>query len=755
MNLTGRLLKQYHLTAELGAGGMGVVYRARDTVLGRDAAIKVLPADALQREDARDRFLREARAASALNHPNVITVYEVGCVDGIDFIAMEYVAGQTLQQLLRQRRLGVSESVGFALQAADALAKAHSAGVVHRDLKPSNLMITDDGLVKVLDFGLARLIDASRAMLDENASTVAAAFATRAGIVLGTLAYMSPEQARGAEAGAQSDIFSLGVVLFEMLSGQLPFAGDSDLARLHNLHVAQPKDLRSLSPDVPPELAEMVARMLAKDLALRYASMADVRRDLRAFSATAASTSAPLPVQSEPSSAPVTAATEPRRRTRQRALAMLAALIALAGAGGVAWIALSGLGSGGIDSLSTANADSIDTATATPYELYARARTLLDRFDREGNSVQAIRLLEVAVEKDNTFALGYATLTEAYRHRHRHAPDAQWVKLMSQSAARALELNPELGAAHIAMGLVAMEFPDRAVEAERHFARAIELDPKNPAPLLWSAVFFGATRRPEQASKYVQQALALAPTNWAALQELGLIHYRAADYQGAVAAWEQARTASPDNVRVLANLAAAYHMVDRYEDAASTLQRAIEIEPAAQHYANLGTLRFFQGRYEDAITPLEKAVEIAANRYLYWGNLGDAYRWAPGYKAKAQGAYGRAIQLLREQLAAEPDDPDMRIRLALYLAKSGDIAAAREVAAAFERQPPASAAQLFRLTVTFEIAGDRATALRMLERALAKGYAEKEVRGEPELIELRNDVRYHKLVASIPDPRSP
>ena len=206
MDLTGRSLKQYLLVGQLGAGGMGVVYRARDTVLGREAAVKVLLADRLQDEEARERFFREARAASALNHPNVVTVYEIGSADGIDFIAMELVSGQTLHQLLGLRRLRVAEASDYALQAAEGLTRAHAAGVVHRDIKPGNLVITDDGLLKVLDFGLARLNEASRRIGDDRETDTM--FSTRAGAVMGTLAYMSPEQARGDEAGPASDIFS-------------------------------------------------------------------------------------------------------------------------------------------------------------------------------------------------------------------------------------------------------------------------------------------------------------------------------------------------------------------------------------------------------------------------------------------------------------------------------------------------------------------------------------------------------------------
>lgn len=742
MDLTGRSLKQYLLVGQLGAGGMGVVYRARDTVLGREAAVKVLPPDRLQDDEARERFFREARAASALNHPNVVTVYEIGSADGIDFIAMELVSGHTLHQLLGRRRLRVAEACDYALQAAEGLTRAHAAGVVHRDIKPGNLVISDDGLLKVLDFGLARLHEASR-RIDGDRDT-ATRFATRVGAVMGTLAYMSPEQARGDEAGPASDIFSLGVVIFEMLTGELPFAGDSQLARMHNLHFTPPKDLRTLSPDVPDELARIVAGMLEKDLNARYASMADVRRDLKRAAGSTTATNEPAPA-----SGPATA--EPARRTespRLMRVAMFAAL-AIGGTAGAAWLARPGDAGPTAASSAPAAADPGLADATTPRDLFLRARALLDRFDRDGNPDRAIPLLERAVEIDASYAMGYATLTEAYLLKNQVAPDAQWPRLMLQSAQRAMALNPEMGAAHIAMGLALAAQPGKAAEAEAAFRRAIELDPQNFAPHFRLASVLPREANAERSAE-LRRALALDTGNWTVLQELGVFHYRAAQYAQAAEYWERARTASPDNVRVLANLAAAYHMLARYEDSASTLQRAIEIQPSGQLFTNLGTLRFFQGRYNDAIAPFEKAVELSPNRFAYWGNLADAYRWSPGNKPRARATYERAIQLLKDQLAAKSDDLDLRSRLALYQAKAGETEAARAFLSGFDRAASTPAVVLFRLAVASDVIGERGGALSLLEHALRAGYAETEVRSEPELVSLRNDLRYHRIIAKLP-----
>jgi eukaryotic-like serine/threonine-protein kinase len=744
MDMIGRSLKQYSLLEQLGEGGMGVVYKAQDTVLGRFVAIKVLPPAQLLDDNLRQRFHREARAASALNHPSVVTIYETGSVDGIDFIAMEYVTGRTLQSLLRFRRLSVEEAAGYAAQVADALARAHAAGVVHRDIKPGNIMVTEDGLVKVLDFGLARLNEMTQAAAADGATQT---FLTRAGAIMGTVAYMSPEQASGQEAGPQSDIFSLGVVLFQMLSGELPFAANSQLAFLHNLHFGAPRDLQALCPEVPPKLAGMVRRMLEKDLAARYASMADVRHDLRPFTGAVSAlhhlTEAPT-ISINESRVALTAPPSMRKAWTRKLLAVSAAVpMALAAGWYVTHADFSRF-------VKPPAQESFDAATATPHEIYQRARSLLDRHDRKDNPARAIELLELAIEKDPKFALGHATLTEAYRFRHKSQPDPQWLKLMTQSAERAVQLNPDMAASHLAMGMQLME-TEKTKEAEASLRHAAELDPRSAAPYGHLAALYMSMRDQRRAAESLDRAIRLNPKDWRPYLDLGVLHYRAnpARYAEAAKAWEQARTLSPDNLRVLPNLAAAYHMLDRYEDAASTLQRAIEIDPDPRHYSNLGTLRFFQGRYADAVPPLEKAVELAPNRYLYWGNLADAYRWTPGQKAKAPQTYQRAIQLVREQLALKPSDPTLISTLALYLAKLGEKTGAVAELERLGQVKTAPAAVLYRSSVAYEVAGDRANAIASLERALKAGYAEKEIRNDPELVNLRGDLRYHKLIAGI------
>ena len=230
--MIGRTILHYEIVETLGRGGMGVVYKARDTHLDRFVAIKVLPPEKVADPDRKRQFVQEAKAASALNHPNIVHIYDIAEADGIQFIAMEYVPGKTLDQMIGRKGLRLNETLKYAVQIADALAKAHSAGIIHRDLKPSNVMVTTDGLVKVLDFGLAKLTERTSGELGETATMQADEKPeTAEGAVVGTIAYMSPEQAEGKVVDARSDLFSMGSLFYEMITGRRAFHGSRSSAR--------------------------------------------------------------------------------------------------------------------------------------------------------------------------------------------------------------------------------------------------------------------------------------------------------------------------------------------------------------------------------------------------------------------------------------------------------------------------------------------------------------------------------------------
>jgi len=273
--MIGKTISHYRILEKLGGGGMGVVYKAEDTKLGRMVALKVLPPERVADPNRKRRFVQEARAASALNHPNIITIYDIDEAEGVHYIAMEHVEGRTLDRLITRHGLRMNEALKYAVQMAAALAKAHSAGIVHRDLKPTNVMVTDDGLVKVLDFGLAKLTEAAPTGDAETAVTVEPT--TEEGTIVGTVGYMSPEQAEGKAVDARSDIFSFGSVLYEMLTGQRAFQGETKVSTIAAILREEPKPLSQVVEGLPREVERIVKRCLRKDPAHRFQHMDDLK----------------------------------------------------------------------------------------------------------------------------------------------------------------------------------------------------------------------------------------------------------------------------------------------------------------------------------------------------------------------------------------------------------------------------------------------------------------------------------------------
>jgi eukaryotic-like serine/threonine-protein kinase len=276
--MIGRTLGPYEIVDELGSGGMGVVYKARDPRLDRFVAIKVLRGEATSDSERKRRFVQEAKAASALNHPNIVTIHDIAREDGVDFIVMEYVAGHTLDHLISRGGMKLRDLLNYATQAADALARAHAAGILHRDLKPSNLMVTDDGRVKILDFGLAKL--SVRALASTETTLHADPVRTGDGLVVGTPAYMSPEQAEGKPVDARSDIFSFGAVLYEMATGLRAFRGDSTASTLAAVLTFTPTPPGQTVPTLPRELDRIIVRCLRKEPGRRFQVMADLAVEL-------------------------------------------------------------------------------------------------------------------------------------------------------------------------------------------------------------------------------------------------------------------------------------------------------------------------------------------------------------------------------------------------------------------------------------------------------------------------------------------
>jgi len=727
----GRKLLHYEIVARLGAGGMGEVWRAVDPRLERDVAIKILPGSNGPVSMERERFVREARAASALVHPNIITIHEINAADGLDFIVMEYVRGEPLAQLLTRGPLTVARAVDYGLQIADALKAAHAAGIVHRDLKPGNIMISPSGLVKVVDFGIAkRVIDGAA-----GEGTTAAPL-TAMGISIGTPSYMSPEQALGDAVDGRSDLFSFGIVLYEMLAGKRPFLSDTKLGLVRQIVHDPPPPLLVAAPHVPAALVAIVDRCLVKDPTGRYASAAALRDDLRRCAAQLPSSDAD-PTEAETQlSAP---AAVPRRAVPLRAIAVvgIAVLLSAVAWGPSVWQRLRTV---------TPSAPAVD-ASASPQVLYTDAIERLRFYYREGNVDSAIKQLERAVALKSPYPIAEARLSLAHWRKNSLSADPEWQKRALAHAERAVRDNQQLAVAHIALGAASL-IAGRPADAAAAFQTAEALEPAN-WELLWRLGAFAVDRKDTNAAEqYFRRAVDSAPNEWEARARLGNFLYQQTRYVEAIDSYEKMRELAPDHTRAYSNLAAAYHQLGRTDEAAQVLQRAMEIaRPDSLTYSNLGTYLYFQGKYPEAERAFDEAVKLDANVSQRWGNLGDTVRIrAPGSE-KMHESYRRAIQLARQELGKRPADGNLRSSMALYLVRDGQTDAALAEIDPLLAQPNLAASVLFKGALVTELAGQRPRALRLLGQALQAGYKLREIAAEPDLVKLRADPDYHRLAS--------
>jgi eukaryotic-like serine/threonine-protein kinase len=411
----GTRVGAYEIVGALGAGGMGDVYRARDTRLTRFVALKILPQALMADEDRRTRFAAEARAASGLNHPNIITVYDVGEAGGVSFIAMEFVDGTTLQQLIGRKGLNVRDALKLAVPIADALAAAHAAGIVHRDLKPANVMVTPQGHVKVLDFGVAKLIEPGKAeALVATRTSVNVGPQTEEGTIIGTVAYMSPEQAEGKTVDGRSDIFSFGSLLYEMVTGKRAFQGDSTVATLSAILHREPTPPRELGTNLPPELDRMIAHCLRKDPARRFQHLEDVKTLLEEL-------------RDEADSGKLLASAPPPRvpnRTLRRA-ALVAGVVTLAvavAAGAVSWYKRTAARPTDVSAIRLTS----DSGLTTDPALAADGKLLAFASDRGGRDN-----LDIWVKQVGASDASRRTTDDADDHEPDFSPDGQRIAFRS------------------------------------------------------------------------------------------------------------------------------------------------------------------------------------------------------------------------------------------------------------------------------------------------------------------------------------
>lgn len=720
----GEEVGPYRLEALLGAGGMGEVYRARDVRLGRTVAIKVLPQLGRLGSEARRRFEREARATAALDHPNLCTLHDLGeTEEGHPYLVMAHYRGETLAERLRRGRLEVEEALDITLQVARALEVAHGAGIVHRDIKPANLMLVEGRGVKVLDFGVATLSDETAL--------------TRSGTSPGTPAYMSPEQIEGRGVGPASDLWSLGVVLWEMLVGERPFHGDSTMAVLYAITHHAPESLAARRSDLPADLVELVERALEKNPAARWSDAGTLCQALDTLRH-------PEAVTGLPPGSPQSRAQE-AAPTNRWLLALGALLLVLALGWRVVqarWTEPAPTTSSSADGKITP--DEAPPAVDTPFQHYRRGEELLAHYYLPDQEVLAAETFQRALALDPDHAPSLAGLALAHWRRYRRTRDIAWLEQAAGSARRALELEPQLSLAAVAMGWVELA-KGQTETARTRFEELLRRDPGNADALRGLGGALARQGDAEGAEDAYRRAVGARPEDPELHSLLGSRLYRRGDYGAAEASFRRALELADDFQPAYKNLAACLHMMGRFAEASTMLQRALQINPEASIFNNLGTLYFFQGLFPQAANAFESAIELGANNPLIWANLGDALRQISDSKETSDRAYRTALALLSEETDSA-EAQDNRAFEAEIAAKTGEIERARHLLSGFDPST-ADLDELFNAAQASEILGERGQAIHYLGLALAGGYPAREVRLEPDFASLRLDPRFPPLLA--------
>lgn len=743
-------LGPYRLVERIAAGGMGEVWRAWDGRLKRPVAVKHVLPEILSQPGTRERFRREAEAGARLTHPAVVRIYDLVESPEGDWLVMELVVGKTLRELLSAGPLDLRSAVLWGGEIAGGLAAAHAQGILHRDLKAGNVMITAAGHAKVLDFGIARALSPPGA----GHGTGQELTLSQTGTVLGTSYAMSPEQALGLPLDPRSDLFSLGSLLYEMLTAEAPFRASSAAATLARVCSYRPPPARQLRAEIPAEVSGLVERLLEKEPNARPRDAGEVAARLEEATAGLRPSSGSTPPPGAPGTPPdvttfvagrpraagleSSSATLPRGR---RAFLRPAVFLA----GGLLLALALGWQGGRL---------AAPHRTASTYELYEQGSAALRRYDKPGNLDAAIADFRQIIGSAPGHAAAHAALARACQLKFLDQKDRMWLDQALPLAERAVALDGYLASARVSLGRVYTSL-GRLDEAAREIEQAIQLEPGNADARFALGTLYEARTQLDLAEAAYQRAIALRPDRQF-YDDLGALYLRTGRPAPAIAAFQSSIRLAPDGFRGYRNLGTAYYLQGDLAQAATQFQKALEIEPQPSLYANLGTLYFAQGLYPQAAQAFEQALELpgGANSYLLWGNLGDACRFLPEDGARAREAYTRALQLLADPLRATPRDVTLLSRRTLYLAKRGDCGPALAAGGEIERLAQKDAAAQFRLVVAHEVCGRREPALAVLERALHNGLLLAEVQRDPELLALRSDVRYHRLLVRLA-PASP
>jgi serine/threonine protein kinase/tetratricopeptide (TPR) repeat protein len=839
---------------------MGVVYRAEDTTLGRTVALKFLPPQIIHDAKQVQRFRQEARIASALNHPNICTIYEVAEEQGELFIAMEFVEGRPLSEAIRGDRIPISSVVRYGRQLAGALEHAHAKGVVHRDLKPLNIVITPDGDAKILDFGLAKRSDPNEA----TRKSLQAATETSIGLA-GTMPYMSPEQLEGKEATARSDIWALGIVLYEMAAGLRPFEGDN-LYRLCTRIIQEP--CPPLPDSTPPGLVAVVRRCLEKEPGRRYQRAGEVRAALEALEPSSSSGAAVI-ADPAPRRAPLLmlwlalgllaiavftggAIWMARRSVKPRAtvappppversqLVVLSPDADSLGAEGGAFdsglmetltsnltelsehhplavIPASEMRSHHVQTLDAArqefgvdyglmlniqrasgqvrvNYSLVDarshqqlrggtitagasdpfglqdqvsariaeilelelapqekqvlaahgTSEPAAYDFYLQGVGYLQNYDKEENVDNAISVFRRALEKDKEFAGAYAGLGQAYWEKFEHTHEKPLASEAAESCQNAISKDGKLPMAHTCLGMV-YQGTGKYELALAEYQNAAKTEPTLDAAQAGLARAYESLNRMPEAEQSYKAVIALRPDYWAGYNRLGTFYLRHGRFEEAAQMYSQVVSLVPDSFVGYANLGITRIQQGDYAAAIEPLEHSLKIRKTGEGTSNLGTAYFNSKRYADSARLFEEATALDPQNYEIWGNLGDAYYWAPGLRERAPAAYRKALELGEEQRKINTRDAHMLSYLAGYHAMLGEKEKARAQIEAAEKLAPKDPEILYYAAMVSVQAGDQKKSVELLEQAVAAGYPVAGIRDTPNFAVLENNPRFRAL----------